>query len=56
MQAFWGIVLACMGLGEALTFAPDANKVAAAVKSIFSLLDTKEDEERASAKSTCFLR
>ncbi|EKX40649.1 hypothetical protein GUITHDRAFT_113183 [Guillardia theta CCMP2712] len=27
MQAFWGIVLACMGLGEALTFAPDANKV-----------------------------
>merc|ERR1711871_286432 len=41
MRVFFGIIMTAMGLGEAASFAPDANKLEAAIISVFALLNRK---------------
>lgn len=45
MEVFFGIVMACWGMGEAMSYAPDAARATAAVTSVFKLLDNQEDVE-----------
>ena len=44
MEAFWSVLLACWGVGEALSFAPDASKAVAASSRIFEMIEAGQNE------------
>jgi ABC-type multidrug transport system fused ATPase/permease subunit len=44
MEAFWAVLLACWGVGEALSFSPDAAKALTAASRIFDMIEGGGEE------------